>query len=65
MFKQKLQIITKNNSDSLSVLFHSFENQFPEEKALIVLLRKKIFLDSSISDTLVIEKLEQLQNRKV
>lgn len=41
--KTKLQILTKNNSDSLSELFHSFEKKFPEEKGCIALLRDFIY----------------------
>lgn len=41
--KTKLQILTKNNSDSLSELFHSFEKKFPKEKGCIAILRDYIY----------------------
>lgn len=46
MLKARLQEITHNSSDSLSELFHSFENQFSSEKNLIILLRAYIFSEA-------------------
>lgn len=61
MLKNKLQLLTGNNSDSLSVLLRAFEEKFPKEKGCITLLRSRIFNDTpSISDTKLIEKLENI-----
>lgn len=60
--KTKLQILTENNSDSLSVLFHSFEKKFPEEKGCIALLREFIYnTNASISTEKVLEALIRIQ----
>lgn len=60
--KNQLQILTENNSDSLSALFHSFEKKFPEEKGCIALLREFIYnSNASISTEKVLEALSRIQ----
>lgn len=46
MLKVRLQELTHNSSNSLSELFHSFEQLFPNEKKLIILLRAYIFSEA-------------------
>lgn len=60
--KTKLQMLTKNNSNSLCILFHSFEKNFPEEKGCIAMLREFIFNpEPSISKEKVLEALSRIQ----
>lgn len=55
-------MLTENNSDSLSILFHSFEKKFPEEKGCIALLREFIYnTNASISIEKVLEALSRIQ----
>lgn len=60
--KIKLQELTTNSSDNMSVLFHSFEALYPEKRGTINLLRSFLFNEnSSITYKDVMNALKQIQ----
>lgn len=59
--KAKLQELTNNSSDNMSILFHNFEELYPEERGTITLLRSFLFSEnSSITLKNVMDALNQI-----
>lgn len=64
MLKQLLQQLTRNNSESLSELYYSFVNTFPNETGVAKLLYIQIFSENSVTNPdLLITKLKELKGK--
>ena len=59
--KAKLQELTNNSSDNMSILFHNFEELYPEERGIITLLQSFLLCENSaITQDNVMNALNQI-----